>query len=544
MSELLVSHMPTPSTIQNLEFQGSCLESPRYEEQPSDPSILPDTGTSLDLNLLDWSIFDSGFAFTEDLFQFENPSPINASRSTPSTLCLLPSRITAALPSGISLSQISPILAHRTHILAFLRSTNQYTEERDAWLCEGNIVSFITSYFNSFHAHTPMLHAPTWKIGTAKSYLVMAVALVGAVYTEDVSNRQKATELCEVAYDYAWYNTSDDLTVESIQAAYLSVLLSTFFSPAHKGQPRLRTDQLIRAARRLGLFEESPREQYYEQDWRQWINRETRLRTAYILHLFEACWCIFFRQLPIVHVYEIRLPLPTHEDVFEAPTEEQWRQKKSRSSALTGINYPVLLAMYISQVPLEVPTNISVMGAFVILHGILLIMWQEKSVHARHVTLNRLSHADPIHVDVLGMCQRQKANTAFKRWWRLWSSTVSDPVASASSGLYRERAVAYRLLGQAMNKDTGFASRHVFKLTDTGDWPLTVPRLLSRLIALMDTGAYDTMGPEEIDSVKAKLEQRLEELEGQMDGNDEIENDVDHIVITSVMKASQKPAGI
>ncbi|KAF4547620.1 Fungal specific transcription factor domain-containing protein 30 [Elsinoe fawcettii] len=504
-----------------------------------DLSLTPAIDLSLDLNFLDWNIFDSGFTFAEDLSIPGLPlstQDFNISNGTEDVLSAQKSPA-PMLPAGINLSQISPILAHRTSFLDFLRSREQYTEHIDTWLSETNIVSFITAYFGSFHAHTPMIHVPTWNISSARSYLILAMVLVGAVYSNDVSHRHTAMDLCDLVNEFAWSGCQIDgmADLEIVQAVYLTILLSTFF-PSPQKRKRLDTERLIVSARRLGIFEDNPMRPHPQTGWRDWANSESRLRTAFIIHLFEACRSIFFSQMPIIHIYEIKLPLPCHEDVFEASSEDEWQQRSAKASSLTALHYPVLLAMYISQAPFNTPTNISVMGTFVMLHGILLIMWQQKSAHARDPSLPRLNHQDQTDADMLEMYQQQTINIAFRRWWKLWLSTIADPASSASNGLYRERAVAYWLLGQAMNRDHGFASRHVFRLSDSGTWSLKVPRLLSRLIALMDTGAYDMTNAEKVEQVKSRLVQRLEELDAQMDGDEE--NGMDSIIINSVMKAS------
>jgi hypothetical protein len=95
----------------------------------------------------------------------------------------------------------------------------------------------------------------------------------------------------------------------------------------------------------------------------------TPASTAFILYLFEAIRAVFFNQRPDIQINELHLPLPCHEAVFAATSEQEWQELCKRSQILTSIEYPAVLSVFLCQYPVDVQFHFSIMGLFVVLHG-------------------------------------------------------------------------------------------------------------------------------------------------------------------------------
>ena len=76
---------------------------------------------------------------------------------------------------------------------------------------------------------------------------------------------------------------------------------------------------------------------------------------------------LFFGDRPRVAPYELRHSLPAHEHVYEARTAFEWQISFTSTNQA---EYPVLLEMLLSAQVDHHPSDISVMGNFLLLHGI------------------------------------------------------------------------------------------------------------------------------------------------------------------------------
>jgi len=126
---------------------------------------------------------------------------------------------------------------------------------------------------------------------------------------------------------------------------------------------------IIELARNSGLFSALPNSEKndLEKSWEEWIYEEKRRRAAFKLYLLDCGHVLFFGNRPRVAAYEVRHRIPTHEHVYEARTAAEWRIVYTATSQ---IEYPVLLEMLLSPHVEAPPTDISIMGHFLLLHGV------------------------------------------------------------------------------------------------------------------------------------------------------------------------------
>lgn len=162
----------------------------------------------------------------------------------------------------------------------------------------------INSYFELWHPHCPMVHRPSFTIESTPIPLLIAMTLMGAMY----SQVEHEVDSCKVALDIAelFIYSIDDFTdhfeiqqmlkfsstpaqtqasmpsylaLKNLQAAYLIIVVQTWAgnSAARKRAMEARFSTVIKVARRLGLT----KARHSLQDGREeglWIEKESQIR--------------------------------------------------------------------------------------------------------------------------------------------------------------------------------------------------------------------------------------------------------------------------
>jgi hypothetical protein len=85
---------------------------------------------------------------------------------------------------SIAMNKIDPLETHRLTINQHLLRSGTVSREDIAWLSPHNVREMVYCYFRHFHRHTPIVHLPTWDIATTPSSLLLAMILLGAVYSD------------------------------------------------------------------------------------------------------------------------------------------------------------------------------------------------------------------------------------------------------------------------------------------------------------------------------------------------------------------------
>jgi hypothetical protein len=131
---------------------------------------------------------------------------------------------------------------------------------------------------------------------------------------------------------------------------------------------RQKYTQIIELVRNSGLFSALPDSGKKDPDksWEEWVYEEKRRRIAFKIYLLDCGHVLFFGNRPRVAAYEVRHRIPAHEHVYEARTAVEWRIVYTATSQ---VEYPVLLEMLLSPHVEAPPTDISIMGHFLLLHG-------------------------------------------------------------------------------------------------------------------------------------------------------------------------------
>lgn len=211
-----------------------------------------------------------------------------------------------------------------------------------------NIQDFMIQY-SHFHVHSPLLHAPTFKIADAHTGLLIAMCCTGACY----SDRVPSLSVREMT-DYLWGALKRDCAflsrkrpqpdsresgtkrdVEEMIAVSLTVTLLLWNgSPRQRQEARQAYPLLASRARALDLLQlpngQTDCSPLHDLDsdpnnlnpdtfqWDAWIYQEQRVRAMHGVYLLNVALGLYFNVPHEFHPFELRIPLPCDDEAWDA----------------------------------------------------------------------------------------------------------------------------------------------------------------------------------------------------------------------------------
>ncbi|RPB25211.1 hypothetical protein L211DRAFT_783418 [Terfezia boudieri ATCC MYA-4762] len=226
------------------------------------------------------------------------------------------------------------------------------------------IDGFIVLYFEHFHSILPMIHKPTFRVEKCPSILLVAMASIGASYSDIEGAKGFAdglSELCKRAltwmaeFDNEYLRSEYYLTAFCLQHAYA---LGSGHQALYDAADSTRSF-LVANARRCGLFsdttspctrppsvpssprgntidiEESPYrrgslatlcsgEQQLNARWLAWVEQEKRKRVVWAIFSYDSSFSTLSNRRGDISLNDIKSRLPCEEKMWEAPTAEAW----------------------------------------------------------------------------------------------------------------------------------------------------------------------------------------------------------------------------
>ncbi|BGP50450.1 hypothetical protein JCM10450v2_006369 [Rhodotorula kratochvilovae] len=197
---------------------------------------------------------------------------------------------------------------------------------------------FIQLYFDKYHALFPLVHKPTWDPNTAPSFLVLAVASVGARYAWErvVGASMHAHALLECARRMSQIMGDLDNTLlrtVAWQQTLLIVLQSGMMSGNKRDLERTQAfaSMPVTFARRQGWLKEPQVDEQAEEllsvdeRWKRWRDREEVKRLGFGAVVFDcggtALWNMDSSSL---YLDAANTPLPCHDSLWDAPSATAW----------------------------------------------------------------------------------------------------------------------------------------------------------------------------------------------------------------------------
>jgi hypothetical protein len=158
-----------------------------------------------------------------------------------------------------------------------------------------NVAKYVSAFFNCFHPHTPFLHRSSFDIKTASSPLLLAISLLGSVFSTPQDDALSARCFFDIGEEYIFCLLREVITHgnhpsdEGIQILQASVLMHALqVNSNHEGiRHRIRVQrfpEIVAAVRCLGLFACVRTTQSGLGSWQQFINDEVNIRYEFSYH--------------------------------------------------------------------------------------------------------------------------------------------------------------------------------------------------------------------------------------------------------------------
>ncbi|KKA27357.1 hypothetical protein TD95_003209 [Thielaviopsis punctulata] len=215
-----------------------------------------------------------------------------------------------------------------------------------------NIKDFLSSY-SHFHIHFPLLHAPTFRVTSAITPLLIALCCVGATY----SDRVTAAEVREMMqglrsvlerdcrlFPFRPEGPKEPLAthcaskndIEELQALLLFCTMCTWHgSPEEREFFTQHRSSYLECIQACGVMKISgPGEPGYSVlhqpefsaknfdestfDWESWVNQEQRVRFSYVNFLGSVGWSLFYNYPIEFDCFDFALPMPTDDEAWDA----------------------------------------------------------------------------------------------------------------------------------------------------------------------------------------------------------------------------------
>ncbi|KAM0790607.1 hypothetical protein ACM66B_004471 [Microbotryomycetes sp. NB124-2] len=198
---------------------------------------------------------------------------------------------------------------------------------------------FVQLYFECFAPILPMLHKPTFDPNTCPSFLLLAVASVGARYAYDrvVGAKMHGHALTEIARRmYQAVSDADNTLMRTVgwQQSMLLVLFTGLASGNKRDLERAQacSSMPITFSRRQGWFKEPKVDESHERTfsleerWKRWRDREEIKRLGFATLVFDAMATMLWNhESSSLYLDAAKTPLPCHDTLWDAPTAVAWQ---------------------------------------------------------------------------------------------------------------------------------------------------------------------------------------------------------------------------
>ncbi|KAI1646611.1 fungal-specific transcription factor domain-containing protein [Daldinia loculata] len=246
-----------------------------------------------------------------------------------------------------------------------------------------SLQTYLDLYFSRFNTAYPLIHLATFEPSQNESLLLMSMILLGATYSEKEAH-QFAVCIHDVIrpaiFSHASFNPKPDLWMLQ------TILLVECFGKSRAGQKQhdmshLFHGMLINLIRRSDCQSVRPVRPHEDNDkgnliddygWRRWVEAEEKKRLALLCFMWDTQHAVLFCQSLCMSAFELRVPLPCNQALWEASTAAEW----SRLSLSTAPEPMYLLALksYITRDTHRCP-RLNGLSRIFIFHGLMSIFW-------------------------------------------------------------------------------------------------------------------------------------------------------------------------
>ncbi|KAI0173250.1 fungal-specific transcription factor domain-containing protein [Hypoxylon sp. FL1284] len=270
-----------------------------------------------------------------------------------------------------------------------------------------SLQSYCDLYFTKFNTAYPLIHQATFEPSQKEILLLLSIILLGATYAEKDAH-QLAVCMHDVIrpaiFSHASFNAKPDLWMLQ------TILLVECFGKSRAGQKQhdmshLFHGMLINLIRRSDCQSVRPSRPgpgdgsvgdgvgaELEHGWRRWVEAEEKKRLALLCFMWDTQHAVLFCQSLCMSAFELRLPLPCSQALWEASAAPEW----ARLSAAAPPEPMYLLALkaYIAasdhnhnhnnadedenarhRRAVPVPPRLNGLSRVLVLHGLMSVFW-------------------------------------------------------------------------------------------------------------------------------------------------------------------------
>lgn len=235
---------------------------------------------------------------------------------------------------------------------------------------------FVSSYLNEFQPVYPIFHMPTFDLKQSHWILTLTMAAIGSCLINTPETADYAYPLQEFARR-AILVEKDKYNIGTKPIWLIQAMILNCIGLYHgvDGQAReyasSTLNDLVRLSHQERLVSSRQMNRTIGISWKDWINIETRRRTGYLIWLVDstlAYTAINFR--PLFSLQDAQAPLPSHESLWDAMSEEDWKGQYD------GDNFSLHLAIEVLFIEKRSIPNISEFGHTLLLHALYQRLWE------------------------------------------------------------------------------------------------------------------------------------------------------------------------
>ncbi|KAI8656120.1 hypothetical protein NCS55_01266500 [Fusarium keratoplasticum] len=256
---------------------------------------------------------------------------------------------------------------------------------------------FLSGYISSFHTHLRIIHLQTFDPRTAPSPLVLAMCSIGALYRLD---RRRARHLYDIAVrsveTIARPLQHDKTLVKDYCLWYVQARVLLSFYAVMSGDNNLVSSTMdsngfytvVFNHVRVSLGGDKP--SVARMTWHEWIEYESWKRLLGALFITSTLTMVLFDVNPGFNAtQDLDFETFEDEDSWSAESSNKWRelwanrlkQQQSRPASRRTMRQVLTNLMCPSKSPSDMgPLRISTFSALVLMHAVVLHMWQRSQV--------------------------------------------------------------------------------------------------------------------------------------------------------------------
>ncbi|PGH12674.1 hypothetical protein AJ80_06617 [Polytolypa hystricis UAMH7299] len=200
--------------------------------------------------------------------------------------------------------------------------------------------------------YMPLFHRPTLSLSSCPTPLLLALCGLGTF----LSNAPGSYETGKMLQRYLWSQTVEKVFIgPRVEMWFLQTLvliqhICTYCMARHEhAMAEVVHSIIVTLARRNNLMTENYRtetvnRQSLDVKWREWAQRESVIRIAHTIFVNDVQYMIYFSHHASISVSMMKLPLPSHQALWEASNALEWETQMRQLKRPTRSRYNSLQA--------------------------------------------------------------------------------------------------------------------------------------------------------------------------------------------------------